>query len=144
MYGFFLLLLAKLLHHAKAMPCFALKCVTSFSRNTFNFSSLTYFRYLLHGATVLVQLWPPHTLCVVSSQQIFTGWDRQPHDQSSTSRSRVSLLVWHFPRNLSGMGGPTSSYAATSIAFKFIGAHKPPHPATKCFRQGRDTIKGAI
>jgi hypothetical protein len=34
------------------------------------------------------------------------------------------------------MGGPTSSYAAASIALEFIGAHKPPHPATKCFQQG--------
>jgi hypothetical protein len=31
---------------------------------------------------------------------------------------------------MSGMGGPTSSYAAAGIAFEFIGAHKAPHPAT--------------
>jgi hypothetical protein len=40
------------------------------------------------------------------------------------------------------MGGPTSSYAAAGIALESIGAHKPPHPATKCFRQGVDTIEG--
>jgi hypothetical protein len=42
------------------------------------------------------------------------------------------------------MGGPTSSYAAAGIALEFIGAHKPPQPATKCFRQDGDTIKGVI
>jgi hypothetical protein len=52
------------------------------------------------------------------------------------------ILLWRLPRNLSGMGGPTSSYAAASIALQFIGAHKPPHPATKCFGQGGDTIEG--
>jgi hypothetical protein len=40
------------------------------------------------------------------------------------------------------MGGPTSSYAAAGIALEFIGAHKPPHPAAECFRQGGDTIEG--
>jgi hypothetical protein len=40
------------------------------------------------------------------------------------------------------MGGPTSSYAAAGIALEFIGAHKPPHPAGKCCRQGVDTIEG--
>jgi hypothetical protein len=40
------------------------------------------------------------------------------------------------------MGGPTSSYAAAGIALEFTGAHKLPHPATKCFRQGGDTIQG--
>jgi hypothetical protein len=39
------------------------------------------------------------------------------------------------------MGGPTSIYATASIALEFIVAHKPPHPATKCFRQGGDTIE---
>jgi hypothetical protein len=39
-------------------------------------------------------------------------------------------------------GGPGYLYAATDIALEFIGAHKPPHPATKCLRQGGDTIKG--
>jgi hypothetical protein len=42
------------------------------------------------------------------------------------------------------MGGPTRSYAAAVIALEFIGAHKPPDLATKCFRQGGDTIEGVI
>jgi hypothetical protein len=33
------------------------------------------------------------------------------------------------------MGGSTSSYAAAGIAFEFIGARKPPHPATECFHK---------
>jgi hypothetical protein len=42
------------------------------------------------------------------------------------------------------MGGPTSSYSAAGIALEFLGTHKTPHPATNCFRQGGDTIKGEI
>jgi hypothetical protein len=42
------------------------------------------------------------------------------------------------------MGGPTSSYAAAGIALEFIVEHKPPHTATKCFRQGGDIIKGDL
>jgi hypothetical protein len=42
------------------------------------------------------------------------------------------------------MGGHTSSYAAAGIALEFIGAHKPPNPATKFFHQGGDTIKGEL
>jgi hypothetical protein len=41
------------------------------------------------------------------------------------------------------MDGAISSYATTDIAFDFMGAHKLPHPATKRFRQGGDTIQGA-
>jgi hypothetical protein len=83
-----------------------------------------------------------HIICEISWQQIFTGWGHQPHAQPPTWRTRVFLSVWHLPRNLSDMGGPTSSYAAARIALEFIGAHKPPHPATKCFQQGGDTIEG--
>jgi hypothetical protein len=61
-----------------------------------------------------------------------------------TWRTGVYLFVWHLPQNLSSMGGPTSSYTATGIAFLFIGARKPPHLATRCFRQGGDAIEGAI
>jgi hypothetical protein len=41
-------------------------------------------------------------------------------------------------------GGPTSSYAAAGIASELNGAHKPPHPASKYFRQGGDTVEGVI
>jgi hypothetical protein len=42
-----------------------------------------------------------HILCEVSWQQIFTGWGRQPHAQLPTWRTRVSVLVWYLPWNLS-------------------------------------------
>jgi hypothetical protein len=41
---------------------------------------------------------------------------RQPLAQPPTWRTRVSLLVWIIPFNLSGLGDPTSSYATTGIA----------------------------
>jgi len=39
----------------------------------------------------------------------------------------VSLFVWALPFDLSGMGGPTSSYATTGIAIRVTESHKPPH-----------------
>jgi hypothetical protein len=80
-------------------------------------------------------------VCQVSWQQILTGWGRQPHTQPSTLWTRVSLLVWHLPRNLSNMGGPTSSYAAYGIALVHC-CTQAPHPATKPFRQDGDNFEG--
>jgi hypothetical protein len=40
---------------------------------------------------------------------------------------RVSLFVWLLPLDLTGMGGPTSSYATAGIAFRVSGALKPHH-----------------
>jgi hypothetical protein len=42
----------------------------------------------------------------------------QPLAQPPTWRTRVSLLVWIIPFNLSGMDGPTSSYATAGIALR--------------------------
>jgi hypothetical protein len=98
---------------------------------------------LLSGATVLIELWPPHILYVFSDKFLQDGVV-SPTPNPPTWRSRVSLLFWHIPRNLSGMGGRTSSYDAASIALVFIVVHKPPHPATKCFRQGGDTMRGLL
>jgi len=39
----------------------------------------------------------------------------------------VSLFVWALPFDLSGMEGPTSSYATTSIALQVTKSHKPCH-----------------
>jgi hypothetical protein len=111
---------------------------------TFLLVTFTHRTYLLSGASSCRTLAAWHILCEVSWQQIFTGWGRQPHAQPPTWRTRVSLLVWHLPRNLSDMGVPTSSYAAAGIALEFIVVHKPPHPATEIFRQGRDIIKGTF
>jgi hypothetical protein len=40
---------------------------------------------------------------------------------------KVLLLVWYLPFDLSGLGGPTSSYATAGIALWVIGTHKPHH-----------------
>jgi hypothetical protein len=57
--------------------------------------------------------------------EFLQGGVGSPTPNPPTWRARVSLIVWHLPRNLTGMGGPTSSYAAADIALEFIGAHKP-------------------
>jgi len=38
-------------------------------------------------------------------------------------RTWVSLLVWIITFDLSGMGGPTSSYTTTSVAVRVISPH---------------------
>jgi hypothetical protein len=40
---------------------------------------------------------------------------------------RVSLFVWLPPLDLTGMGGPTSSYATAGISLRVTGALKPHH-----------------
>jgi hypothetical protein len=40
---------------------------------------------------------------------------------------RVSLFVWLLPLDLTGKGGPTSSYATAIIALRVSGALKPYH-----------------
>jgi hypothetical protein len=40
---------------------------------------------------------------------------------------RVSLFVWLLPLDLTGKGGPTSSYATAGIALRVSGALKPHH-----------------
>jgi hypothetical protein len=52
---------------------------------------------------------------------------RQPLAQPPTWRTRVSLLVWMIPFDLSGLGDPTSSYASAGIALRVIWPHKPHH-----------------
>jgi hypothetical protein len=41
--------------------------------------------------------------------------------------TRLSLFVWLPPLNLSGLSGPTSSYATAGIALRVSGALKPHH-----------------
>jgi hypothetical protein len=50
----------------------------------------------------------------------FTVRGRQPLAQPHTWRTRVSLLVWIIPFDLSGLGDPTSSYATAGIALRVI------------------------
>jgi hypothetical protein len=40
---------------------------------------------------------------------------------------KVSLFVWLLPVDLSGIDGPTSSYATAGIALRVSGALKPHH-----------------
>jgi hypothetical protein len=40
---------------------------------------------------------------------------------------QVSLFVWLLPFDLSGLGGPASSYATAGIALRVSGALKPHH-----------------
>jgi hypothetical protein len=54
-------------------------------------------------------------------------WGCQPHAQPLTWRTRVSLFVWPLPLDLSGLGGPTSSYATAGIALMVSWALKPHH-----------------
>jgi hypothetical protein len=58
---------------------------------------------------------------------IFAGTGRQPLAQPATWRTRVSLLVWIIPFDVSSMGGPTSSYATAGLALRVIWPHKPHH-----------------
>jgi hypothetical protein len=44
-----------------------------------------------------------------------------------TWRTRVSLILWLLPLDLSGMGAPTSSYATAGISLMVSGALKPHH-----------------
>jgi hypothetical protein len=97
--------------------------------------------YLLRGATVHVELRPPHIFYVRFRDSKFLQVGVVSPTPNPQPGRPVSLLVWHLPRNVSGMGRPTSSYAAAGIDLEFIGTHKPPHPATKSFRQGVDTVE---
>jgi hypothetical protein len=81
-------------------------------------------------------------LCDVSWQQIFYRVRSSAPHPTPTRRTRVSLLVWHLPRNLSGMVGPTSSYAAAGIALEFFGARKPPHQQQSACDKGEIPSRG--
>jgi len=43
------------------------------------------------------------------------------------------LFVWVLSFDLSGKGGPTSSYATAGIALRIIASRKPPYPAKDAF-----------
>jgi hypothetical protein len=55
------------------------------------------------------------------------GWGCRPHAQPPTWRTRVSLFVWNFTLDLSGLGDPASRYSTAGLALGFIGTHKPQH-----------------
>jgi hypothetical protein len=55
------------------------------------------------------------------------GWRYQPHAQPPTRRTRVSVFVWVITFDLSGMGGPTGSYATANIVLRIIWPRKSHH-----------------
>jgi hypothetical protein len=57
----------------------------------------------------------------------FPGRGCWPCAQRPTWRTRVSLFVWLLPFDLSGLGGPTSSYATAGIALRVTEACELPH-----------------
>jgi hypothetical protein len=79
---------------------------------------------IITGTTALCEPWPSSGFL---NKLIFTVRGFQPHVQPATWRTRVSLFVWLLPLDLSGLGGPTSSYATASIALGVSGALKPHH-----------------
>ena len=54
-------------------------------------------------------------------------WGCQPHAHPPTRRTRVSLFIWLITFDLSGMGGPNSSYATTSIVLRILWSLKLHH-----------------
>jgi hypothetical protein len=100
---------------------------------------------ILRGTTVLVELWPPHIFYARFRDSKFVqDGVVSPTPKPPTWRTRVSLLVWHLPRNLTGMGGPTSSYAAAGMALEFIGAHKPLTQQRSAFDKVEIPSRGAL
>jgi len=55
-----------------------------------------------------------------STEHILYGVGCQPHAQPPTWRTRMLLFVWDIIFDRSVMGGPTTSYATTSIALRVI------------------------
>jgi hypothetical protein len=93
--------------------------------------------YLLRVATLLLQLCPPHIFYVrFRDRKFLQGWVVSPTPNPHLGG----------PGYLSYSGISLETYpawvAAAGIALDLIGAHKPPHPATECFRQGGDNIEG--
>jgi len=51
----------------------------------------------------------------------------QPSVQPPTCRAMADLIFWHLTFDLSGMGGPASTYATASIALRISDTYKPPN-----------------
>jgi hypothetical protein len=65
---------------------------------------------LLHGSTVLEELWPPHiSLCEVSSQETFYGVELLTPRSTPQPGEPVGHLVWLLPFDMSAMGDPARS-----------------------------------
>jgi hypothetical protein len=73
-------------------------------------------RWTLASPKIVVQF----PILEASQQNIFLGGVVSPTPNPATWRTRVSLFVWVITFDLSGMAGPTSSYATASIALRII------------------------
>jgi hypothetical protein len=71
--------------------------------------------------TALCEPWPSSGFL---NNLIFKVRGCQPHVQSPTWKTRVSLFIWLLPLNLSGLGGLTSNYATADTALRVSGALK--------------------
>jgi len=68
------------------------------------------------------------------SMFVFSGWwGAGPSTQPPTWKTSVFLFVWMLSFDLSGKGGPTSSYATARLALWIIAPRKPPYPARDAF-----------
>lgn len=73
---------------------------------------------------------------------LFTGigsWAPSPNLQPEEPGY---LSNWQLAGNQSGMGDPTSCYAAVGVAFTFSDGCKPTHPAKICLQYGGGIMKG--
>jgi hypothetical protein len=84
-----------------------------------------FFFFFFYGATAryralasLIKPFHSRLNSRVRDTKILTVRGRQPLAQPRTWRNKVSHLVWIIPFDLSGTGGPTSSYATAGIALR--------------------------
>jgi hypothetical protein len=93
---------------------------------------------IIIGMAALCEPWPSSELFAIlpycrslwllllwiSKQLDFCGLRLLASRPNPTWKTRVSLFVWLLPLDLSGLGGPTSSYTTTGIALRVSGALK--------------------
>ena len=80
----------------------------------FPYSQIVFCFSVLHEASLRFFQHEPFMGC---------GW--QPQAQPPTWNTRVSHFIWVSTLDLSSMGGPTRSYATTSIALRILWPRKP-------------------
>jgi hypothetical protein len=73
--------------------------------------------------------------------EFLQGWVVSPTPNPNLEDQVISLSL-HLPRNLSGMCGPTISYAAAGIALQFTDSHKPLTPEQSAFDKVKISSRG--
>ena len=94
----------------------SLSTIHSFSNAFYSMSCLV---------VVLPSVW--FSLYEFPQQEDFTRLESQSNAQPPTWRTRVPLLVWPLPFDLSTKGDPTSSYATSGIALQVTWVLKLPY-----------------